>query len=116
MGGKIQKILINVLLTLAVMCSVMCFLILLEKYEINHKKSRATDYELKASEYKALTAQGKNVYICRCGIDKNQHCTNCKGCSKNEYVLFVEHSTDYKAEADADFAELKAIIEAQNAQ
>ena len=57
MGGKIQKILINVLLTLAVMCSVMCFLILLEKYEINHKKSRATDYELKASEYKALTAQ-----------------------------------------------------------
>lgn len=66
--------------------------------------------------YKALKAMGKDVYICRCGIDKNQHCTNCKGCSKNEYVLFVEHSTDYKAELDTDYAELKAIIEAQNAQ
>lgn len=66
--------------------------------------------------YKALKEQGKKVYICRCGIDKNQHCTNCKGCSKNDYVLFIEHSTDYKAEADPLFPELKAIIEAQEVQ
>ena len=56
---------------------------------------------------------GKSVYICRCGVDKNQHCTNCKGCSKNDYVLFIEHSTDYKAENDPCFNELKEIIERQ---
>lgn len=66
--------------------------------------------------YNALKAQGKAVYICRCGIDKNQHCTNCKGCSKNEFVLFVEHSTEYKAEKDTSFEALKAIIEAQEKQ
>lgn len=64
--------------------------------------------------YKALKEIGKSVYICRCGIDKNQHCTNCKGCSKHEFVLFIEHSTSYKAELDPLFAEVKAIIEAQN--
>lgn len=65
--------------------------------------------------YKALKKHGKSVYICRCGIDKNQHCNNCKGCSKNDYVLFIEHSTEYKAEEDPAFPELKAIIEAQEA-
>ena len=69
------------------------------------------EYILKV--YKALKAMGKSVYICKCGIDKNQHCTNCKGCSRNEFVLFIEHSTSYKAEEDKDFPELKAIIEAQ---
>lgn len=69
------------------------------------------DYILQV--YKALKAMGKQVYICRCGIDKNQHCTNCKGCSKNDFVLFIEHSTDYKAENDSCYAELKAIIESQ---
>lgn len=64
--------------------------------------------------YKALKAMGIQVYICRCGIDKNQHCINCKGCSENAVVLFIEHSTDYKAENDPQFAELKAIIEAQH--
>ena len=63
--------------------------------------------------YRALKAQGKNVYICRCGIDKKQHCVNCHGCAKNEFVLFIEHSTAYKAEDDAAFPELKAIIESQ---
>lgn len=63
--------------------------------------------------YHALKDIGKDVYICRCGIDKNQHCTTCKGCSKNEYVLFIEHSTSYVAENDPLFDELKAIIEAQ---
>lgn len=69
------------------------------------------DYILKV--YKALKDMGKDVYICKCGIDKNQHCTNCKGCSKNEFVLFIEHSTNYKAENDPKFDELKAIIAAQ---
>lgn len=63
--------------------------------------------------YKALKEMGKGVYICRCGIDKNQHCTNCKGCATNDFVLFIEHSTSYKAEDDPRFPELKAIIEAQ---
>ena len=70
------------------------------------------DYIIKV--YNALKAIGKSVYICRCGIDKNQHCTNCKGCSKNEVVLFIEHSTSYKAAEDPCFEELKQIIEAQD--
>lgn len=69
------------------------------------------DYIIKA--YNALKAIGKNVYICRCGIDKDQHCTNCRGCSKNEYVLFIEHSTNYVAENDPSYNELKDIIEKQ---
>ena len=63
--------------------------------------------------YKALKEAGKPVYICRCGTDKNQHCVDCKGCSANEYVLFIEHSTAYKAEDDPLFPELKRIIDAQ---
>lgn len=69
------------------------------------------EYILKV--YKALKDMGKDVYICKCGIDKNQHCTNCKGCSKNEFVLFIEHSTNYKAENDPLFVELKGIIASQ---
>ena len=66
--------------------------------------------------YKALRELEKPVYICRCGIDKNQHCTNCHGCAKNEYVLFIEHSTNYKAEEDPLFPELYEIIENQPKQ
>ena len=68
------------------------------------------------STFKKLKADNKNVYICRCGIDKNQHCVNCTGCSKNEYVLFLEHSTGYKADQDNKYNELKEIIEAQPSQ
>lgn len=70
------------------------------------------DYIIMA--YRALQSIGKKVYICRCGIDKKQHCTNCRGCSKNEIVLFIEHSTEYKAEKDPMFETLKAIIESQD--
>ena len=70
------------------------------------------DYIIKA--YHALKAIGKKVYICRCGIDKKQHCTNCHGCYENEVVLFIEHSTEYKAEKDPMFETLKAIIESQD--
>lgn len=69
------------------------------------------DYIIRA--YNALKAIGKNVYICRCGIDKNQHCTNCTACSKNDFVLFIEHSTEYKAERDPLFPVVKELIEQQ---
>lgn len=63
--------------------------------------------------YAALESAGKSVHICRCGIDKNQHCTNCKGCSENEYVLFLEHSTDYKAALDPLYNRVADIVNAQ---
>lgn len=69
------------------------------------------DYILKA--YRKLKTMGANVYICRCGIDSNQHCENCGHCSKSDFVLFVEHSTDYNAKKDPMFEELKRVIENQ---
>ena len=69
------------------------------------------DYILSLYEY--LKQAGKSVYICKCGIDKNQHCVNCGACRKCDYVLFIEHSTEYKAEKDPLFAVLKALIESQ---
>ena len=65
--------------------------------------------------YNKLVKMGANVYICRCGIDKNQHCENCKHCATAKFVLFIEHSTDYVAENDPLFETLKAIIESQAA-
>lgn len=63
--------------------------------------------------YKKLKAAGARVYICRCGIDKNQHCENCKHCATSDFVLFIEHSTDYVAEKDPLFETLKALIDSQ---
>lgn len=64
--------------------------------------------------YKKLVAAGAKVYICRCGIDKNQHCENCKHCATSEFVLFVEHSTGYDATKDTHYNELVALINAQD--
>ena len=64
--------------------------------------------------YAFLKSMGIPVYICRCGIDDKQHCINCTGCSKYKYVLFIEHSTSYKAEKDPLFPAIKALIESQN--
>ena len=72
------------------------------------------DYLLKT--YNRLKENGENVHICRCGIDKNQHCGNCKGCINNEYVLFIEHSTEYKAESDPLYETIRALIESQPSQ
>ena len=72
------------------------------------------DYILALYEY--LKSLDKKVYICRCGIDKNQHCVNCSHCATSDYVLFIEHSTEYKAEKDPLFPILKALIESQNGQ
>ena len=63
--------------------------------------------------YHILTSMGKTVHICRCGIDENQHCVNCKGCATNEYVLFIEHSTDYVAKNDPLYPEIVKLIESQ---
>ena len=63
--------------------------------------------------YFTLKAMGLNVYICKCGIDKNQHCEGCKVCASYDYVLFVEHSTGYKAEEDKLFSKLCEIINNQ---
>ena len=65
------------------------------------------------SLYKALTGLNKSVYICRCGIDKNQHCTNCTACAKCENVLFLEHSTSYKAEKDPLYSEFVDLVNSQ---
>lgn len=64
--------------------------------------------------YKKLKAMNASVYICRCGIDKNQHCENCKHCATAQFVLFIEHSTEYKAISDPLYNELKALIENQD--
>lgn len=66
--------------------------------------------------YKKLVSAGKKVYICRCGIDKNQHCNNCTGCSKNDYVLFIEHGTGYNAKKDPLYDEIRRLIESQPKQ
>lgn len=63
--------------------------------------------------YHILTGMGKTVHICRCGIDKEQHCVNCKGCATNEHVLFIEHSTSYVAEDDPLYPDIVALIESQ---
>ena len=69
------------------------------------------DYIINA--YYTLRELGKSVYICRCGIDKNQHCQNCGVCATYEYVLFIEHSTEYKAEKDPSYGKLIEIINNQ---
>jgi len=63
--------------------------------------------------YKALRKHGVKVHICRCGIDENQHCAGCHKCSECEYVLFIEHSTDYVAKKDPRYNELVELIENQ---
>ena len=69
------------------------------------------DYILSA--YNQLKNAGENVYICRCGIDPEQHCENCSHCATNKYVLFIEHSTEYKATEDPLFETIKSVINSQ---
>lgn len=66
------------------------------------------DYIINA--YYTLKDLGKKVYICKCGIDKEQHCENCGICATYDYVLFLEHSTSYKAEQDPLYAKLCEIV------
>lgn len=69
------------------------------------------DYIINA--YYTLLDLGKSVYICRCGIDKNQHCERCGICATYDYVLFLEHSTEYKAEKDPLYSKLCEIVNNQ---
>lgn len=69
------------------------------------------DYIINA--YFTLLSMDKKVYICKCGIDKNQHCENCGICATYDYVLFIEHSTGYKAEEDPLFEKLCEIVNNQ---
>jgi len=69
--------------------------------------------------YELLKASGKKVHICFCGIEKYagipaKHCTNCHSCATCDYVLFIEHSTDYQAEKDPLFPALVEMILAQD--
>ena len=73
------------------------------------------------SVYKYLISKGKKVHICFCGVEQaagveTKHCTNCKCCSECEYVLFLEHSTEYKAESDPLFMELVKLVMNQRYQ
>ncbi len=69
------------------------------------------DYIINA--YYTLKEIGKTVYICKCGVDKNQHCERCGVCATYEYVLFIEHSTEYKAELDPLYPKLCEIANNQ---
>jgi hypothetical protein len=69
------------------------------------------DYIINA--YYTLKELGKKVYICKCGIDKNQHCERCGVCATYEYVLFLEHSTDYKPEQDPLFDKFIELVNNQ---
>lgn len=69
------------------------------------------DYIINA--YYTLLDLGKKVYICKCGIDKQQHCEKCGICATYDYVLFLEHSTSYKAENDPLYSKLCEIVNNQ---
>ena len=66
------------------------------------------DYIINA--YYTLQAMGCSVYICKCGFDKMQHCEKCGVCAAYDYVLFLEHSTDYKGEQDPLYEKLYNIV------
>lgn len=69
------------------------------------------DYIINA--YYTLKELGESVYICKCGIDKQQHCEKCGVCATYKYVLFLEHSTKYNAEKDPLYSKLCEIVSNQ---
>ena len=63
-----------------------------------------------------LLAYDPDAYICPCGFDENTHCEDCKACATKKHVIFLLHSTsDYNAENDPLYNELKAVFEKQAA-
>ena len=60
--------------------------------------------------YYTLKSLGYSVYICKCGFDKEQHCEKCGVCATYDFVLFLEHSTEYKAEQDPLYPKLYEIV------
>lgn len=63
--------------------------------------------------YYTLLDMEQSVYICKCGIDKEQHCEKCGVCATYKYVLFIEHSTGYNAEKDPLYSKLCEIVNNQ---
>jgi len=63
--------------------------------------------------YRMLKDLGKSVYICRCGTDSEQHCDRCTACAKCDYVLFLEHGTDYNSKADPNYPEFVRLVNEQ---
>ncbi len=63
--------------------------------------------------YYKLLACGQQPYICKCGIDNTVHCNDCNKCSERKYVLFLEHSTGYKAENDPLYNTVAEIVNNQ---
>lgn len=66
-----------------------------------------------ANAYDKMKAAGMDVHICKCGIDPAHHCAGCAACSNHEFVLFIEHSTAYKAANDPALDRVRAIIAEQ---
>lgn len=64
--------------------------------------------------YKDLVSRGKSVWICKCGVDKNQHCNGCHHCFTSEYVLFLLHSCkEYNPKKDPRYNEFVALVNSQ---
>lgn len=64
--------------------------------------------------YNELKKKGNNVWICRCGIDKNQHCNDCSHCYKSDYVLFLKHSDGkYNPLNDPYYPDFVKLVESQ---
>ena len=89
-------------------------------YNINIVKSLIRDCGLNFGHigyiidtFFTLKNRGEKVHICECGIDSNKHCNECRGCIDNTYVLFIEHSTEYKAEKDPLYNNIVDIINKQ---
>lgn len=66
--------------------------------------------------YDMLKENGEDVYLCRCGIDSQQHCTGCHHCYSSRYVLFLEHSTGYDKTKDPMITEyIKRVLQQDRA-
>ena len=63
--------------------------------------------------YNELKSKGYKVYICECGFNDTRKCTDCCKCALYDFVLFLEHSTDYNGKADILYSVLKNIVENQ---
>ena len=66
-----------------------------------------------AALYYYLKRNNESVYICRCGIDPEQHCSDCNGCSDHKYVLFLEHSTGYDPKTDYGYEKFVQLVNNQ---
>lgn len=63
--------------------------------------------------YEELKAENRSVHICKCGVDDEQHCEGCHKCSISEFVLFLEHSTDYNAKKDPGYEAFCELVNSQ---